>query len=65
VDDETVPREEDELGVAAQDAADEEKPSWRLPAAADEGERRVSAAAETAWGEHKSGRVIAANVALA
>jgi hypothetical protein len=48
VDDETVAREEDELGVFIQSAADKKQVGWWGPAVAGKGESTMSAAAETA-----------------
>jgi hypothetical protein len=50
VDDETVPGEEDELGVPVQGPTDEKQVGWRSPAAAGKREGGMSTAAEAAEG---------------
>jgi hypothetical protein len=49
VDDETVLREEDELGISAQDATEEKQVGRWNPAVAGGCEGGVPAAAETTW----------------
>jgi hypothetical protein len=64
VNNETIPREEDELGVPAQDAADEKQVGRRSPAVAGEGEGGMLAAAETARESYRYARAIEARTAL-
>jgi hypothetical protein len=65
VNDETVSREEDELGVAAQDVADEKQAGRGSPAAANRREGGVSEAAEAAWESCGCGYVCAVDVGIA